>query len=71
MIDLTLSEDSQAIVDAAADLLARAAPVDRLRQHGGDTLPAAQLAQWGWFAMGVAAERDGFGLGAGEQALIW
>lgn len=71
MIDLSLDENAQEVVAAAADLIDKAAPLDRLRPAGGDEALFAVLAEWGWFGMGVPADEGGFGLGLGEQALVW
>mgnify|MGYP003352348495 CR=1 FL=1 len=58
MIDLMLAEDGAEIVTAATDLLARTAPLDRLRKAGSEAVLSQDLADWGWFAMAVPPERE-------------
>lgn len=71
MIDLSLDDEAREIVTAAAELLAKAAPIERLRHPDGELALSGVLAEWGWFAMGAAADEGGLGLGMGAQVSAW
>lgn len=70
MIELELSDSQQQIVDGAAALLAERSPVSRLHPSGKRTDVHHELAEWGWFGVGLPEERGGLGLGIAEEALL-
>lgn len=71
MIDLRLSEDQQQMVDGMVRVLANSSPVSRLRPSGSGADVHADLAELGWFRLGLPEERGGLGLGIAEEALLF
>jgi alkylation response protein AidB-like acyl-CoA dehydrogenase len=75
-MDLTLSPEQSAVVDAAASFLAREMPMDRIRALlETPSLPPkdvwAACGELGWFGLGLPESQGGVGYGLGEEALLF
>ena len=71
MIDLSLSDEQREIVESISTLLRDNSPVARLRPSGGHDDIHGQLAEWGWFGVGLAEDEGGLGLGLAEETLLY
>jgi alkylation response protein AidB-like acyl-CoA dehydrogenase len=74
-MDFDLSADQQALREAARELLAAAASMDRVRAvmgapEGHDPVLWKQIAEQGWLALEVAAADGGLGLSFVETAVL-
>lgn len=74
-MDLLLTEDQQAIVDALQDVLRNEFPIERLRAHHPPFSDGARsqwtaLAALGWFSLGLPEAQGGLGLGVVEECLL-
>ncbi|MGH6696188.1 acyl-CoA dehydrogenase family protein [Sphingopyxis sp.] len=73
-MDLEPNGDEQQVIDATADFLAGAMPLERFRSANEgrfDETTRTQLAELGWFGMGVAEAAGGFGFSAIEETLVF
>jgi len=75
-MDFELSDDQQALQDAAADLLASLASSERVRAAIADEVVGYDTALWkamleqGWLGIDVSEARGGLGLGMVEVAVL-
>jgi alkylation response protein AidB-like acyl-CoA dehydrogenase len=76
-MDFDLSDDQQALRDAALDLLAKRCPVERVREvmdaggaGGFDPELWAAMADQGWLGVVTPEHRGGLGLGMVEAAIL-
>lgn len=71
-MDLEPNGDEQQVIDAAADYLRGALPLERFRRNGEGRFTAqlrSDIAELGWFGMGLSEEAGGFGFSIVEEAL--
>jgi alkylation response protein AidB-like acyl-CoA dehydrogenase len=71
MIDLRLNDEQQAMVESVSALLTEQSPVARLRPAGARTDIHGQLAEWGWFGVGLPEAAGGLNLGPAGEALLY
>lgn len=75
-MDLLPTEEQQQIVDATIDFLKNELPVSRVHKVRGD-IPLISRDQWkqiaelGWFGIGLAEEHGGVGYSLAEETLIF
>jgi len=73
-MDFELSDDQQALRDAARDLLRKACPPERVRtfmdRPGFDADLWAAMVDQGWLGVATPVERGGLGLGMVEAAVL-
>ena len=70
MIDLAPNADQTGMLAGAVAMLAERSPVSRLRPGGSGYDAHCDLAEWGWFGVGLSEADGGLGLGIGEEALL-
>ena len=73
-MDLEPNGEEQQVIDATADFLKGAMPLERLRGSDEGRFTAAmrvQLAELGWFGMGLPEDAGGFGFSAIEETLVF
>jgi len=73
-MDLEPNPDEQQTIDAASHFLRKSLPVHRLRgTDEGRFNPSlrAQLAELGWYGMGLSEEQGGFGLSVVDETLVF
>lgn len=75
-MDLLPTDEQQQIIDAARTFLSKELPVDYQRWEPGplvakDRALMATFAELGWFALGLAEDRGGLGLGPVEDMLLF
>ena len=73
-MDLEPNGEEQQVIDATADFLKNAMPLARFRTEGEGRFDAAtrlQLAELGWFGMGLPEEAGGIGFSAIEETLVF
>jgi alkylation response protein AidB-like acyl-CoA dehydrogenase len=72
MVDLLETREQAQLVDATVAFLGREMPLDRLREPvANDVGRWRDMADLGWFGLGVAEEAGGFGLSVAEQMLLF
>ncbi|MEO6717030.1 MAG: acyl-CoA dehydrogenase [Novosphingobium sp.] len=73
MWDLMLSDEQAMIAESVAQFLAGELPIERLRPGAPEEDKAklrADMAELGWFGIGIAEEAGGIGLGLVEEMLV-
>jgi len=73
-MDLEPNGEEQQVIDATADFLKGAMPLERFRGSDEGRFTATmrtQLAELGWFGMGLPEEAGGFGFSAIEETLVF
>lgn len=73
-MDLEPNGEEQQVIDATADFLQGALPLERYRKEGeGRFTPQlrSELAELGWFGMGLSEEDGGFGFSVVEETLVF
>lgn len=72
MVDLLETQEQAQLVDATVAFLGREMPIDRLREPvANDVGRWRDMADLGWFGLGVAEEAGGIGLSVAEQMLLF
>jgi alkylation response protein AidB-like acyl-CoA dehydrogenase len=71
MVDLLETPEQAQLVDATVAFLGREMPLDRLRQPARDVGRWSDMAELGWFGLGLPEESGGIGLGIAEQTLLF
>ncbi|MBX3530240.1 MAG: acyl-CoA/acyl-ACP dehydrogenase [Rhizobiaceae bacterium] len=72
MVDLIETPEQAQLVDATLAFLGREMPLDRLREPAaGDVGRWRDMADLGWFGLGVTEEAGGVGLSVAEQMLLF
>lgn len=74
MVDLLLTPEQRQIVDSVADFLTEQLPVGRLRPTATGPQEAdlaAEMAELGWFMIGLDDQFGGMGMSSTEEALIF
>lgn len=73
-MDLEPNSDEQQVIDSAGGFLARSLPLQRHRQPDEGRFTAAirgQLAELGWYGLGLSEEAGGFGTTAIDEMLVF